>query len=162
MSQGSFCALRVSAPAPLAGGPRRFMCAVMTGLVEAFFYGVMASVLIMLLASRTGASDPDPAEGALTVFMSETSDAVLLHIHASGAVEPGSVEVRLAGRKTVVLARDAAGHSIRSPELHLPESVVEEGASAEYEADGTLMVTLRKEASARRAAPPGDQQGATP
>ena len=134
----------------------------MANLVEAFSYGVMASVLIMLLASRTRAGDPGSPEGALVVSVSETSDAVVLHIHASGAVEPGSVEVRLAGRKTVVLARDALGHSIRSQELHLPESVVEEGASAAYEADGTLMVTLRKEASARSAAPPGDGEGATP
>jgi len=138
------------------------MRAAMADLVEAFSYGVMASVLIMLLASRASASDPAPAAGALVVSVSETADAVLLHIHASGAVEPGSVEVRLSGRKTIVRARDGMGHPIHSQELHLPESVVEEGARAEYEADGTLMVTLRKEASARSAAPPGDQQGATP
>jgi len=134
----------------------------MTDVIEVFSYAVVASVLIMLLASRTSASDPSAATGALVVSMSETPDAVLLHIHASGAVEPGSVEVRLAGRKTVVLARDALGHPIRSQELRIPESVVEEGASAEYEADRSLMVTLRKEASARSAAPLGDAEGATP
>jgi len=48
------------------------------------------------------------------VSVSETPDAVLLHIRVPGDVEPGSVEVRFAERNTVVVARDAMGRPIRS------------------------------------------------
>jgi hypothetical protein len=50
---------------------------------------------------------------ALTVSVSETPDAVLLHIRASGDVEPGSVEVRFAGRKAVVRIRDYVSRTLR-------------------------------------------------
>ena len=79
-------------------------------------------------------------------------DAVRLHIQASEDVEAGSVEVRFSGRKMVVLARDAEGRPIRSQSLRLPEPVVEEGSSAEYDADGALVMTLRKQATAARPA----------
>src|SRR4029077_1728168 len=111
-----------------------------------------AFLLLALLTSGESASDagaapdnggPSPASAALAVSVSETPDAVLLRIRASGDVEPGSVEVRFGGRKTVVLARDAEGRSIRSQPLRLPEPVVEEGSSAEYDADGVLVMTLR-------------------
>jgi hypothetical protein len=110
--------------------------------------------MLVLLTSRGSASDPGaaddhgpgPPSAALTLSVSETPDAVLLHIQASGDVEPGSVEVRFAGRKTVVLARDAMGRPIRSQSLRLPEAVVEEGASADYDDDGALVMTLRKQA----------------
>jgi len=134
----------------------------MMDLIEAFSRGVAILVLLALMAPRASGSDIDPAAGALAVSVSETPDMVVLHIHASGAVEPGSVEVQLAGRKTIVLARDSLGHPIRSQELRLPESVVEEGASAGYEDDGTLMVTLHKEASAQSAVPRSDAEPATP
>ena len=112
-----------------------------------------AFLLLVLLTSRGSASDPaaddhgpGPASAALAVSVSETPDAVLLRIRASGDVEPGSVGVRFARRKTVVLARDAMGRSIRSQPLRLPERVVEEGASADYDGDGALVMTLRKQA----------------
>jgi hypothetical protein len=75
-----------------------------------------------------------PASAALAVVIAEMPDAVRLHIQASGDVEAGSVEVRFSGRKMVVLARDAEGRPIRSQSLRLPEPVVEEGSSAEYDA----------------------------
>ena len=89
---------------------------------------VGAFLLLVLTVSRGSASDPGaaddhgpgPASAALVVSVSETPDAVLLHIHASGDVEPGSVEVRFAGPKTVVLAHDAEGRPIRSQALRLP------------------------------------------
>ena len=111
-----------------------------------------AFLLLVLLTSRGSASDPaadhgpGPASAALAVSVSETPDAVLLHVRASGDVEPGSVEVRFARRKTVVLARDVMGRSIRSQPLRLPEPVVEEGASADYDGDGALVMTLHKQA----------------
>ena len=134
----------------------------MSRLVGAFLLFVLTA---SGSASDPGAADdhghsPGPASAALVVSVSETADAVLLHIHASGAVEPGSVEVRFAGRKAVVLARDAEGRPIRSQALRLPEPVVEEGSSAAYDADGALVMTLRKQASAQDAKPTGEPQAA--
>jgi hypothetical protein len=93
------------------------------------------------------ARGPGPAAAALAVSVSETPDAVRLRIQASGDIEPGSVEVRFAGRKAVVLAR-------------LPTLVLEEGASADYDAEDALVMTLRKQAAAQAAAPPGDPEAA--
>jgi len=126
-------------------------------------------LLLVLLTSGGSASDawaapdngdPSTASAALAVSFSETPDAVLVHIRASGDVEPGSVEVRFAGHKTVVLARDAEGRAIRSQSLHLPEPVTEEGSSADYDADGALVMTLRKHATAHGAAPTDDPEAA--
>jgi hypothetical protein len=103
---------------------------------------------------------PGPASPALAISVSETPDAVRLRIQASGDIEPGSVEVRFAGRKAVVLARDAQGRVIRSQPVRLPAAVVEEGASADYDAEDALVMTLRKEAAAEAAAPPGDPEAA--
>ena len=127
-----------------------------------------AFLLLVLVKSRwstsgPGAADdpgPGPTSAALMVSVSETPDAVLLHIQASGDVEPGSVEVRFAGRKTVVLARDTMGRPIRSQLLHLPEPVVEEGASADYDSDGALVMTLRKQTTAQDAGRMGDPETA--
>jgi len=118
-----------------------------------------AFLLFVLLMSPGGsASDPGPApaSAALAASVSETPDAVRLRIQASGDIEPGSVEVRFAGRKVVVLARDAEGRAIRSQPLRLPAAVVEEGSSADYDTDGALLVTLRKHATAQDAGPTGD------
>src|SRR5436190_1226992 len=117
-----------------------------------------AFLLLVLLTSRGSTGDPaaaadhGPGPEALAVSVSETPDAVLLHIRAPGDLEPGSVEVQLAGRKTVVLARDVAGRPMRSQPLRLPEPVVEEGASADYDGDGVLVMTLRKQATAQEMA----------
>jgi hypothetical protein len=105
------------------------------------------------------AHGPGPAAAALAVSVSETPDAVRLRIQASGEIEPGSVEVRFAARKAVVLARDAEGRAIRSQRVRLPAPVVEDGASADYDADDALVMTLRKQA-AQAVAPPGDPEAA--
>ena len=107
-----------------------------------------------------GVRDPGPPSATLAVSVSETPDAVRLRIRASGAVEPGSVEVRFGRRKVVVLARDAEGRPIRSRSLHLPAPVVEDGASAEYDAEDALVMTLPKQATAQVPAPPGDPEAA--
>ena len=123
-----------------------------------------AFLLFILLTSTGSASDPTAgsdergpgaASTSLSVSVSETPDAILLRIQASGDVEPDSVEVRFAGRETVVLARDADGRRIRSRPLRLPEPVIEEGSSAAYDADGALVMTFRKEAG-----PMGDPDAA--
>ena len=128
-----------------------------------------AFLLFVLLTSPGGSANdpgaaadhgPGPASAVLTVSVRETPDAVLLHIRASGDVEPGSVEVRFIGRKAVVLARDAEGRAIRSQPLPLPEPVVEEGSGADYDADGALVMTLRKQATAEDAGPTGDPEAA--
>ena len=130
---------------------------------------VGAFLLLVLLTSRGSASDPGTSpddrgpgatSAALAVSVSETPDAILLRIQASGDIEPGSVEVRLAGRKTVVLARDADGRRIRSQPVRLPEPVVEEGSSAVYDADGALVMTLRKQATTQDAGPTGEPEAA--
>jgi hypothetical protein len=121
--------------------------------------------VILLLAlftlARITSSDPGDGSGAasaaLAVSIGEMPDTVRLHIQASGDVDARSIEVRFAGRKMVVLARDAAGRAIRSEPLRLPEPVVEEGASAEFDAEGAIVMTLRKEATAP---PPTGEPGA--
>ena len=116
-------------------------------------------LLVLLMLVATAASDPGdaaadrrpgPASAALAVFIAEMPDAVRLHIQASEDIEAGSVEVRFSGRKMVVLARDPEGRPIRSQSLRLSEPVVEEGSSAEYDADGALVMTLRKQTTAAR------------
>jgi hypothetical protein len=128
-----------------------------------------AFLLLILLTSAGSASDPGTPPGdrgagaasaALAVSVRETPDAILLRIQASGDVEPGSVEVRFAGHKTVVLARDAERRPIRSQPLRLPEPVLEEGSSAVYDAEGALVITLRKQATAQDGRPTGDPEAA--
>ena len=116
----------------------------------------VAGILVLLLAvlgRGTAEGEIDdrtsgPASGAFTVSVSETPDAVQLRIRARRDVEPGSVEVRFAGRKAVVLARDTEGRPVRSRALRLPERVIEEGPTAEYDTDDALVVTLRKQVAA--------------
>lgn len=114
-------------------------------------------LLVLLTLAGTAAGDPGDAaddhgpgsaSAALAVSIAEMPDAVRLHIKAFGGVEAGSLEVRLSGREIVVLARDAEGRPIRSQSLRIAGPVVEEGSSAEYDADGTLVMTLRKQATA--------------
>ena len=125
-------------------------------------YRVAGACLLfgLLMLPGASASDPRPAPAALTASVSDTPDAVRVRIQASGDVEPGSVEVRFAGRKAVVLARDAEGQAIRSQPLRLPAPVVEEGSSADYDADGALVITLLKQATAQDAGPTGDAEAA--
>jgi len=116
--------------------------------------------LLMLPGASASDPRPAPASAALTASVSDTPGAVRVRIQASGDVEPGSVEVRFAGRKAVVLARDAEGQAIRSQPLRLPAPVVEEGSSADYDADGALVITLLKQATAQDAGPTGDAEAA--
>ena len=114
----------------------------------------------MLPGASASDPSPAPASAALTASVSDTPDTVRLRIQASGDVEPGSVEIRFAGRKAVVLAHDAEGRGIRSQPLRLPAPLVEEGSSADYDADGALVITLRKQATAQDAGPTGHVEAA--
>ena len=116
--------------------------------------------LLMLPGPSVSDPGPAPASAALTASVSETPEGVRLRIQASGDVKSGSVEVKFAGRKAVVLARDAEDRAIRSEPLRLPAPVVEEGSSADYDADGALVITLRKWATARDAGATGDAEAA--
>jgi hypothetical protein len=122
----------------------------MMWVIEALL--LLAFVTLVGLAADVPREAPDggcsSVSAELAVSIAEMPDAVRLRIQASGEVEAGSIEVRFAGRKMVVLARDAAGRAIRSESLRLPEAVVEDGASAGYDADGALVITLRKQATA--------------
>jgi hypothetical protein len=117
-------------------------------------------VFLMLPAASASNPGPAPASAALTASVSDTPDGVRLRIQASGDVEPGSVEVRFAGRKAVVLARDADGRAIRSQPLRLPARVVEDGSSADYDAEGALVITLLKQGTAQDAGPTDDADAA--
>jgi hypothetical protein len=119
-------------------------------------------LFVLLVSPGASASDlsPAPASAALTASVSDTPDGVRLRIQASADIEPGSVEVRFVGRKAFVLARDAEGRAIRSQPLRLPAPVVAEGSSADYEADGALVITLRKQAPAQDAGPTADAEAA--
>jgi hypothetical protein len=116
---------------------------------------------LVLLAPGMSFGEPpapqDSPSATLALSVSETADAVLLRIRGSGDIEPGSLDVRFAGRKAVVLARDAKGRTVRSQRVQLPSAVVEDEASADYEADDTLVLTLRKDPDARASAPDEDE-----
>jgi hypothetical protein len=74
----------------------------------------------------------------------ETPHSVRVVIHFPPDTDPGSFEVQLLGTEVTVLARNAEGSHIRSRPLQLREPPVEDGATADYEGDGWLTVTLRK------------------
>ena len=127
-----------------------------------------ALVLFRLLSSPTAsASDPAavpeartlaPAFGALATSVCETPDVVRLRILASGDVDPGSVEVRFLGRQATVRARGADGRVIRSEPFRLPARIVEVGSSAEYDADGALVMTFRRHATVQDATRTSDPE----
>jgi HSP20 family molecular chaperone IbpA len=104
--------------------------------------------LLVIAACAAGRPAPAPPlvpQGTtLRVVAAETPDAVHLRIPPSPDIDPGSVEVRLDGRQLTVLARTASGEQVRSETLTFHEPPVEEGATADYEPDGWLAITLRK------------------
>ncbi len=79
----------------------------------------------------------------LRVVVAEVPGVVRLRILLPEDAQPGSVDVRLTGRDVVVVAQGAGGRELRSRLLRLSQSVVGDGAQADYEPDGSLTVTLR-------------------
>ena len=99
-----------------------------------------------------------PAFGALATSVCETPDVVRLRILASGDVDPGSVEIRFLGRQAIVRARGADGRVIRSQPFRLPARIVEVGSSADYDAEGALVMTFRRHATVQDATRPSDPE----
>src|SRR5262245_60509690 len=131
-------------------------------LVGSLAASVLLSVILSSSASAAteaapGDDDSPTAGASLSLSVSETADSVHLRIQATGDIEPGSLEVRFAGRRAVVLARDAEGRTVRSKRVRLPAAVVEDGASANDAADDALIMTLRKR-SGTAAEPPADPE----
>jgi hypothetical protein len=131
-------------------------------LVSSLAASLLLSVLLASSASAATDTAPDDddsssAGASLSLSVSETADAVHLRIQASGNIEPGSLEIRFAGRRAIVLARDTEGRTVRSKRVRLPAAVVEDGASADYDADDALIMTLRKQ-SGTAAEPPTDPE----
>ena len=105
-------------------------------LVAALVAGV---VLVAHADERV--SEPSPA---LPVQVTETPATVRLRVLLPENVPPGSVEVQLAGRKVVVLARTVHGKRLRSRSLRLSEEAVEDDAEADFAPDGSLTIVLQK------------------
>jgi len=89
-------------------------------------------------------ADESSEEGDLSVAVVETPRTVRLRIHLPGTIDTGSIEVMLAGRDVTVRAQDLDGRPIRSQTLRLRRPAVEDGARADYAADGWLTITLRR------------------
>jgi HSP20 family molecular chaperone IbpA len=111
------------------------------------FLPTLLAALAVAGAVPALAAEPGGDPGELrAVVVEDAPDAVEVWIALPPTVDPGSVEVQLAGRLVVVRARDEAGRTVRSAPLHLREPVVEEGATARYEG-AWLAITLRKAAA---------------
>ena len=82
----------------------------------------------------------------LPVAVTETPDRVRLRVSVPDAeqIEPGSVEIQLAGRDVTIVARSRSGRRLRSRPLRLAGPASEDGVTANYENDRTLVVTLPK------------------
>ena len=106
--------------------------------------------VVMVMAWMVGmahATEPSPApepEELRAVAVEGEGSTVEVWIALPPSVDPGSVEVQLAGRVVAIRARDDSGRTLRSVPLQVREPVVEDGAQARME--GTwLVVELRKE-----------------
>jgi hypothetical protein len=131
----------------------------------------MLCLLALVAAARTrgsageleGAPPPAAAEPhQVIVDVDESGDSVRLRFPQEADIDPGSVQVLLAGRAVTILARTGAGRRVRSPHLRVASPLTEEGATADYDADGSLTVTLRKQLPAEPAHDADAGQGASP
>ena len=105
---------------------------------------VAAALVLAVLATTGRPARCNPVERPmrLPVLVTETPRAVRLRIQLPEDVDPGSVEVQLAGREVAVVARSASGEQLRSETQRLSEPAVEDGAQADWEPDGTMTITL--------------------
>jgi hypothetical protein len=120
--------------------------------------GILPLLLVALVGTGKGtepAPVPEPAPAPETspapeteelraVIVEEEGDTVEVWVDLPASVDPGSVEVQLAGRVVAVRARDVAGRMLRSAPLHVREPVVEDDAAARTEGSW-LVVELRKD-----------------
>jgi len=106
---------------------------------------LVARLVLLTYGVESRAADPESINRSeLPLLVTETPGMVRLRVLLPEDVPPGSVEVRLAGRKVVVLARGIDGRQLRSRSLRLADAPFEGGAQADYEPDGSLTITLQK------------------
>jgi len=107
-------------------------------------------VALVALGGDARAVEPGPEvpapEELRAVIVEDDADTVSVWIALPPTVDPGSVEVQLAGRVVAVRARDDAGRVLHSAPLRVREAVTEEDAAARYEGSW-LVITLRKDTS---------------
>jgi len=97
---------------------------------------------VLAVASPAVRCSPGERPTKLPVLVTETPGEVRLHVQLPEDVDPGSVEVQLAGREVAVVARSTSGEQLRSEPHRLTEPAVEEGAEADWEPDGSVTITL--------------------
>src|SRR5262245_5790301 len=106
--------------------------------------------VLVAVGGAARAAEPDPGvpagEELRAVIVEDEADTVSVWIALPPGVDPGSVEVQLAGRVVAVRARDDAGKVLRSAPLRVREPVTEDGAQARYEGSW-LVITLNKDTS---------------
>ena len=108
--------------------------------------GFVAMVMVGMVG-LAHATEPSPApapEELHAVVVEKEGNTVEVWIALPPTVDPGSVEVQLAGRVVAVRAHDDAGRTLRCPPLQVRDPVVEDGAQARTEGDW-LIVELRKQ-----------------
>jgi HSP20 family molecular chaperone IbpA len=104
-------------------------------------------LLLVALVGTGRGTEPAPlpeTEALRAVIVEEEGGAVEVWIDVPASVDPGSIEVQLAGRVVAVRAQDDSGRTLRSAPLRLREAVVEEGAEARTEGSW-LVVRLRQD-----------------
>jgi HSP20 family molecular chaperone IbpA len=119
--------------------------------------GMTAAALVVALARAApirGAPGDFRPDGAATpaqepsvrlpVETRESDGNVRLLIRLPADVQPDSVELQLAVREIVVLARRTGGEEVRSGVILLGAPPSEDGVAAEVGDDGLLTVTLPK------------------
>lgn len=105
---------------------------------------VLAAIVVLAIHAGTGTPATCAAtRGAgLAVEVVEQPGIVRLRILLPPDVPPASIEVQLGDRSIVVQGRDLSGRQLRSRRLKLSQPVVEAGATADYEPDGSLTIRL--------------------
>ena len=110
--------------------------------------GVLPMLLGVVLGTGRATEPPAPpdADELRAVIVEQDGDTVEVWIALPASIDPGSVEVQLAGRVVAIRARDENGRALRSAPLNLRDAVVEDGASARSEG-AWLVVELYKDTS---------------
>jgi hypothetical protein len=135
---GASCIPMVSeiGPRPLARTWCSCIARILTALVTGFG-------LVTGEAGNRAAASESIGTAELRVVVTERPGVVRLRVLLPEDVPAGSVEVQVTGRRIVVLAQDVAGRQRRSRSLRSAQAVVEDGAEADYEPDGSLIIRLR-------------------
>src|SRR5947209_2575274 len=102
-----------------------------------------AVLVIAVLAAVRARAEPV----SMPVVVVETSTTVEFRVRVGKRIDPGSVEVEIAGRTVTVRAREAGGERLYERRFILHEPVTEERATAEYDRAGWLTVVLRKQSA---------------